>query len=999
MTGQLVEIDALQYSLRSKLDELLESRPALRLALIGHGRSEDELLNLWLSSDYLVDVCTQHPQILLQLLLSGHLYQKQLSEQEFGQVMQELCSAINVPAQEWDKSALRMLRKREYLRILWRERLGISSLEDTCHALTALAEFAIRHCLKILEPLLQARYGEPLALDGSKFELLVIAMGKLGAYELNLSSDIDLIFAFTCDEKTQETTVSEKWKILHPRAKPCPLQHFFVTLGQQLVVMLDQHTGDGIVFRTDMRLRPYGSTGAMAISLDALEEYYLTQGRTWERFALIKARAVTGSPHAQQALYQILNPFIYRGYTDFSTFDALRDIKRKIETQVRKKGIQANLKLGSGGIREIEFCVQVLQLIHGGKQRSLQRRELRAVLKELVNLGLFPEEQAQSLLRAYELLRRTEHAAQALEDKQTHEWPEDALKQTRMALSLGYRSSASLQEELEQNRIYVAKIFAELINSKENEEEGLIDNNKLQSCIDIWQELSEDPGAFLSRCGFLEPGVVLQACHSYRRSKQYLALEETSRERIDTFMPRLFYVLCEDNNLTEKHAGFHRVFNFVQAVQRRSAYLLLLLENSLALQQLIFLSTTSSWVNELLIKYPILLDELLRPLREPVLKVELQQQVQQRMLTAAQEDLDEQLLVLQNFRQEQMLLVAAAELYGTLPLMKVSDYLTWLAETIVSVVIDLAWQQLVKRYGLPFDSQGNLGDREFLVVGYGKLGGLELSYRSDLDLVFIHDGHADAQTSGGSYGTCNSSAFYVQLGQKILSFLNTQTQSGKLYEIDMRLRPSGASGALVTTLTAFQTYQVEQAWTWEHQALVRARAICGSAALREDFEKVRKQILAMPRDLFLLATQVAAMRARMLRVKKKISTINDDNLKLVEGGIIDIEFIVQYLVLREGHSQPQLLQWSDNVRLLDCIAQLKLLPAKTAQLLQQTYLDYRRMRHQLILNTCAVIEDTLLMKKRSEVVELWGLLFSEIPIQELSAGSALLCSTKTTTKR
>lgn len=946
-----------------------------------------QLQRLWLASDYLAEVCCNNMAVVQDLLDSGDL------DRDYPDWLAHAAAAIErllPPAESGDKAqehlkrGLRLLRKREMLRILWRDNSGTSDLFATCRDLSALADACVILALRELTPRLQQQHGLPLDTTDTEQELVVLAMGKYGAFELNLSSDIDLMFVYP---ENGETTVTPEWSAQYPLARICTNQQYFSKLGQQLINVLDSVTSDGYVFRVDMRLRPYGNSGALALSVDAMEEYYLSQGRDWERFAMIKARAITGAKHAVQELMTMLRAFTYRRYMDFATIDSLRDLKRQIEQQVRRKGMHHNLKLGRGGIREIEFCVQVLQLIYGGRHRHLQQASLLGAMQGLVQEQCFPAEDAVKLRDCYVLLRRAEHAVQALQDKQTHDYPQDPFSEYRIAQSLGYVDATALRVALDQVRGTVATIFGRVIAAPP-ESAAQREDNELQQ---LWQNsMDRDKAAgLLQQRGFKDPGAVLKALDAYHGSKQFLALDAISRARMDRFMPLLLARLSTES---EPDLGFTRVFSFVQAVSRRTAYIVLLLENPVALSQLILLCTGSPWLTEQLSRYPVLLDELLRPLSSPPSKVELTDQLRQSLLRATTDDMDEQLVTVQNFKQEQMLVVAAAELSGTLPLMKVSDSLTWVAETVLEQVLDMAWQLLVQRFGLPANSTGATGTRDFIIIGYGKLGGIELNYGSDLDLVFLHDGHEDLETTGGTReARVNSGAFYVQLGQKILSLLNTHTVSGKLYEIDLRLRPSGASGSLVTTPEAFTRYQRENAWTWEHQALIRARVVVGSGTLAARFEAMRNDILGMARDRQQLAQDIVSMRTRMRQQLGSKPTAAVFHLKHDAGGLVDIEFIVQYLVLAHAHEDPRLLQWSDNMRLLDLVAESGVLPVDDAHALQQTYIEYRSLLHKRALdNADDHLAADAFLAQRERVGSVWQHLFAGIepgPLHEALVGA------------
>jgi [glutamine synthetase] adenylyltransferase / [glutamine synthetase]-adenylyl-L-tyrosine phosphorylase len=954
-----------QESFAAVLREHAELQQAL-----AQGQLDADLRKLWIASDYAAGLCLTDNDLLHDLIASGDI------EHTYRNWQAHLCDFLtrfpkaNGDLQTRLRRDLRRFRKREWLRILWRDVTGRADVMETCRDLSELADVCMNHALAELNVLCRQQHGLPLDSVGKEQQLIVLAMGKYGAYELNLSSDVDLIFVFP---ENGETTITAEWQAQHPQARSTTIQQYFCKLGQLLVNALDTTTSDGFVFRVDMRLRPYGASGALALPIDAIEEYYQAQGRDWERFAMIKVRAVSGEPARISKLMSVLRSFSYRRYLDFATIEALRDLKRQIEQQVRRKGMHHNIKLGNGGIREIEFVVQVLQLIYGGMHKHLQSPSIMAALNGLVLERCMQAEDASALRSSYLFLRRLEHAVQALEDKQTHTYPQDATAELRVALTLDFASAAELRAEFERVRDIVAANFADLIaadsDSAAAPEPGI---NAL------WQGGLEPERAqhTLTQLGYRNPAVVLSALETWRQSRQFLALEKNSRERIDRFLPLLLGRLAREQ---DPDLGFARVFMFVQAVAQRTAYLVLLLENPLALTQLITLCTASPWVAELLSRYPVLLDELLRPLSRPPEKPELQDLLRQQLLRVATDALDEQLASLQSFKQEQVLTVAAAELAGTMPLMKVSDYLTWLAETVLEYVLELAWQQLIAKYGLPYNSKGDSGTLDFAVIAYGKLGGLELNYGSDLDLVFIHDGHAELQTTGGAAGTTYSSAFYVQLGQKFLSLLSTHTLTGKLYEIDLRLRPSGASGALVCSESAFLRYQQESAWTWEHQALVRARYVTGSTALAEDFARIRREVLGKHRDRQQLGQDIVNMRMRMRRQLGSRKSGESFQLKQDAGGLVDIEFIVQYLVLAHAHEQPALLDWTDNMRLLDTAAVCGVLTELEAAALQNIYIEYRTLLHRLALDKASYqLTADSFTEQRRQVAAIWDRLFAGI---------------------
>jgi glutamate-ammonia-ligase adenylyltransferase len=973
-------IDTLLQNQRSRFQDTLSAQPELNAHLAANVAMRSQLERLWLGSDYAFTLCCEEPALLLDLLQSGDLerchddWDAQLAHRVSG-VGEEHAAVL-----ERLKKQLRHFRKREYLRILWRDLNGKAALLDTTRELSLLADSCIRYAIAALTPEVRRLHGIPYDAQGNEQQLIVLAMGKYGAFELNLSSDIDLILSYPEDG---ETTVTPEFHQEAPLAKVSTTQQYFSRLGQLLAQTLDTVNADGFVFRVDLRLRPYGTHGALALSVDAMEEYYLAQGRDWERFAMIKARAVTGTAEATAALMQVLRSFTYRRYLDFATIAALRDLKAQIEQQVRRKGLHDNIKLGRGGIREIEFIVQVLQLIFGGRRPALQCNALLDAMAVLVSEGLLPEADAQVLKDGYHFLRKLEHAVQGLRDKQTHLYPNNVDDELRCAYVLGFPDAQALRRKLEEVRTAVAARFAELI-AEPQAQNSMQEDTELRQ---VWLGTldSERAVQLLQARGFETAPDMLDVFKRYRDSRQFLMLDATSRQRMDRFMPRLLVRLQQE---ARPGFAFARVFPFVQAVAQRTAYLVLLMESAVALNQLVKLCVHSSWLLELLCRYPVLLDELLRPLDRPPAREELHDLLQRQLLRVAEDAVEEQLSAIQIFKQEQTLVVAASELSGTLPLMKVSDALSWIAETVLQAVMAMAWRQLTARYGEPVNADGSSGTAEFVIIAYGKLGGIELSYGSDLDLVFVHDADPEQDTSGGSDGRrISSTAFYVQLGQKILSLLGTSTFTGKLYEIDLRLRPSGASGALVSSLAAFQNYQEQQAWTWEHQALVRTRVVAGSKCLAEQFDAIRANVLRLPRDPALLAHDIVSMRHKMRQQLGSKAGADTFKLKQDAGGLVDIEFIVQYLVLRHGAQQPGLLRWPDNMRLLDEAAAAGVLAADDAHALQTIYIEYRALQHRQVLeNESDELGAAAYAEQRARVSAIWGVLFAGITPGELSRG-------------
>ncbi|VVN08368.1 bifunctional [glutamate--ammonia ligase]-adenylyl-L-tyrosine phosphorylase/[glutamate--ammonia-ligase] adenylyltransferase [Pseudomonas fluorescens] len=920
------------------------------------------------ASEFVIEQSVRDPLMLLSLVQSGEL------DRAFapGELCAQIAAAVNA-AQSEDQlgRALRRQRARHQVRIIWRDLTRQADLVQTCRDLSDMADATIDQAYQWLYSRHCEQFGTPTGRrSGEPQQMVILGMGKLGAVELNLSSDIDLIFAYPEGGET----VGVKRSLDN--------QEFFIRLGQRLIKALDPMTVDGFVFRVDMRLRPYGSSGALVLSFNALEQYYQDQGRDWERYAMIKARVVAGDQVAGAQLLDMLRPFVYRRYLDFSAIEALRTMKQLIQQEVRRKGMADNIKLGSGGIREVEFIAQAFQLIHGGRDLSLQQRPLLKVLSTLEGQGYLPPAVISELREGYEFLRYTEHAIQAIADRQTQMLPDGAQDQARIAFMLGFADWDAFHENLMFWRGRVAWHFAQVIADPDDDEGAESEVVVGGEWLPLWEEAQDEEAACrqLEEGGFADASKALKALAGLRSSPQLRAMQRLGRERLDAFIPRLLAQAVEHAN---PDLVLERVLPLVEAVARRSAYLVLLTENPSALRRLLTLCAASPWIAEQITRFPLLLDELLNEGRlfKPPLAPELAAELRERLTRIPEDDLEQQMEALRHFKLAHRLRVAASEIAGSLPLMKVSDYLTWLAEAILEQVLALAWRQTVAKYGTPLRTDGTLCDPGFIIVGYGKVGGLELGHGSDLDLVFIHDGDPQAETDGPK--SIDGAQFFTRLGQRIIHLLTAQTNSGQLYEVDMRLRPSGASGLLVSSLGAFARYQENEAWTWEHQALVRARVLVGSQDVGQAFEKVRARVLGKARDLATLQQEVSEMRAKMrdnLGTKSTAAGTAANafdatapfDLKQDAGGIVDIEFMVQYAALAWSQSHPPLLRWTDNIRILEELEHEGLMPAEDASLLREAYKAYRSAAHrQALQKDAGVIAGDQFADERRQVLRIW----------------------------
>jgi len=823
---------------------------------------------------------------------------------------------------------LRLFRRRMLVRVAWMQALQQATTVQSLQQLSVLAEVLISRARDWVYQACCHDFGTPCNADGEAQPLLILGMGKLGGGELNFSSDIDLIFAWP----ENGTTRGGRRELDNAQ--------FFTRMGQRLIKVLDQPTMDGFVYRVDMRLRPFGDSGPLVMSFAALEDYYQEQGRDWERYAMVKARLMGDDQDRWSLeLQQMLRPFVYRRYIDFSVIQSLRNMKGMISREVRRRGLKNNIKLGAGGIRETEFIVQVFQLIRGGRERSLQLRALLPTLEAIKTLALLPAEQVDALREAYLFLRRLENLLQSLGDEQTQTLPEDALHRARLAWAMDCADWATLMTQLDSQMAAVRTIFDELIGE---DTPDIDDQRELAEFQVLWQDQLED-----SELAPLVPQLsddqrlsLHQTLEAFRQDISRRTIGPRGRQALDQLMPRLLSEVClrEDAAVT-----LSRVTPLLLGVLTRSTYLELLTEYHGALRHLIRLCAASPMVASQLARHPLLLDELLDPatLYQPTATDAYRDELRQYLLRIPTEDEEQQLEAVRQFKQAQHLRIAAADIAGTLPVMKVSDHLTWLAEAIIDSVVRQAWTMMVQRYGRPSHLTSE-HERGFAVLGYGKLGGWELGYSSDLDLVFLHDCPADAVTDGER--SIDGRQFYLRLAQRIMHLFSTRTASGILYEVDARLRPSGAAGMLVSTFDAFDDYQRNEAWTWEHQALVRARVVFGEAALGERFNAIRRAILSQSRSAEALQTEVREMREKM-RTQLSNKHKGRWDIKTDAGGITDIEFIAQYLVLRYAAEQPELTRWSDNVRIFELMATYHKMAADEAEALTQAYVTLRDALH------------------------------------------------------
>ncbi|NGX15153.1 bifunctional [glutamate--ammonia ligase]-adenylyl-L-tyrosine phosphorylase/[glutamate--ammonia-ligase] adenylyltransferase [Wenzhouxiangella sp. XN24] len=848
---------------------------------------------------------------------------------------------------------LRLFRRREMLRITWRDVAGWAALEETLGHLSELAEACIRAADDWVYARMAAKHGEPRSVDGVPQRLIVVAMGKLGGGELNFSSDIDLVFLYPeAGESSGPRTLSN--------------EEFFIRSGRQLIRLLDEITPDGFVFRVDMRLRPFGESGPLAMSLPAFANYLQRHGRAWERYAYVKARAVTGHRLGMGLYSEVLRPFVFRRYLDFGLFESLRDMKSRISAEVRRRELRDNIKLGRGGIREIEFIVQCFQLLRGGADPRLREPGLPTALARLAETGQLPDEAITQLRDAWRFLRRTENRLQQWQDRQTHELPDDAVSRARLAFAMGFEDWTSFAAALAARQDDVDRWFR-----RQTAEDRVAEAE--DGVAAAWRNEDGDASARagLAAAGFDAPDRALAAMRALAEAGWFRRLDETARQRLGMLVPALARGAGE---LAAPEEAFERLLRVVAAIGGRSAYYALLNENPAALERFIALCGGSEFLASQVAVHPLLLDDLIDPrvMETPPGRAELAAELEERLAGVEAGDLEAMMDALRNFQRAAVFRVAVADLTNRLPLMRVSDQLTWIAEVLLEACVRIARDDVEQRHG-----RAVCGAREealrpcnLAVIGYGKLGGLELGYGSDLDLVFVHDAEGEVQRTTGP-DVVDAGMFFARMTRRIVHLLATPTGAGVLYEVDTRLRPSGKGGLLVTSLNAFEAYQREHAWTWEHQALLRTRAVAGEPGVRDAFEQLRARVLvdAVRRDG--LRSEVARMRERM-RDSLSAGTAESFDLKQDAGGIADIEFLVQYLVLQNAADMPGLLRWPDNIRQIEDLRAAGLLSDEDGALLHDAYVEFRQRVHRRALANApglAPVEEVAALRDR--VRALW----------------------------
>ncbi|MBS1269147.1 MAG: Bifunctional glutamine synthetase adenylyltransferase/adenylyl-removing enzyme [Gammaproteobacteria bacterium] len=882
----------------------------------------DALPRVWACSEFVARTCALHPDLLHELQDSGELARRY----EDGELSRHVASlAQDIDSEQDLYRVLRRLRQRQAIRIAWRDLAGWADLDEVMSTLSELANGCIQLALITLYDLACTQRGTPCDEHDQRVDLSALALGKLGGRELNFSSDIDLIFAYRAEGHTDS-------------AQPLSNREFFTKLCTRLINVLDHITEDGYVFRVDMRLRPNGGSGPIVLSFDATIQYYQVHGRDWERYALVKARAVGGDKAAGEWLLEQLKPFVYRKYLDYGAIQAIRDMKRMIDREVQRKRGEGDIKLGRGGIREIEFIVQSLQLIRGGRELRLQTNRIHTALQQIAWVGALAGDTVATLKACYRFLRNLEHRLQMLADEQIHVLPKETLNRARLVLAMNQADWPGFERALQQVKDRVHDHFQRILSEKPPS------SDTLNTLTDVWSARIDRDAALplLRATGYEDPASTFELIQQLRQGKSYHSHSTVGRERLDRLMPAMIQLAGRTD---QPHETLSRLTRFVEAVGRRSAYLILLIENPQALEQLIRLCSASAWVSNWISRYPLLLEELLGPIIKTPESFEqqLDDEAYQRLQPLDPGDIEAHMEAFREIHHAQVLRIAAADIFGAIDRTQVAGRLCLVAEKLLDAAADYCQKELSPGLGTPIPDKPEQ-PAEFGIVGYGKLGGHELGYNSDIDLVFMHHGCNPISTTSGGQRSVTNEQYFARLTQRITHVITTRTPSGVVYEIDYRLRPSGGSGPLVTSLGAFENYQTERAWTWEHQALVRARVVSGPQRLVDAFEQVRREVICTPRVPEKLRGDVQKMRNKMRSTNDHGSKDRLD-LKQCAGGIIDIEFIVQYYVLRYAYECPSLSEPRNTLELVRVIAELALMTRDESMQLNNAYRRYLDADH------------------------------------------------------
>jgi glutamate-ammonia-ligase adenylyltransferase len=854
-------------------------------------------------------------------------------------------------------AALRRWRRAELARIAWRDLAGWATVPETLADLSRAADLGINAAHDYARAALERRYGVPRSATGAVQQLVIVGMGKLGGRELNFSSDVDLIFLYPEGGETDgERALSN--------------EEFFTRLGQHLIRLLDAPTEEGFGWRVDMRLRPFGDSGPLVASFAAFEDYLQIHGRDWERYAWIKARAITGEAAFGELFRAVVRPYVYRRYLDFGVFESLREMKGLIEREVARRELADNIKLGAGGIREIEFIVQAFQLVRGGQDQRLQTASLLQALPLLAGGKLLPAAVVSGLQACYLFLRRLENCLQMRADRQTHVLPGEPVERERLALAMGAPGWDSLSAQIRAQRERVAAYFRDIVFAGADAGAGAAAGGAAAA----W-EPSLGPEALAARLaalGYAEPGTAARLLADFTDSAAMRRLDETGRRRLEALLPVLVGEAATVGG--DALSVLRRLLGLLESIRARSAYFSLLVQNARARRRLVELARHGDFLTAQIAAHPLLLDELIDEslLDRPPDRASLAADLDERMAGLSGEPDEERVVEqLRHFQRAALFRIAVADLSGRMPVMQVSDRLTDVAELILERALESTWRQLTPVLGMPMCGEGEARRPvRICAVGYGKLGGMELGYSSDLDLVFLHDSVGARQETEGAR-TLDNQVYFIRFAQRLVHLLSMHSAAGRLYEVDMRLRPSGKGGMLITSIEAFGDYQRCEAWTWEHQALLHARGVAGDAPLRQRFEALRLVILREHVRRDTLRAEVRSMRDRM-RQELARGGPEEFDLKQDAGGIADIEFLAQYWALKWAREYPPVAMFSDTIRQLESVASADLVPQSDIDLLTAAYRAYRtRLHHRALDDERALVPDAEFRAERADVIRIW----------------------------
>ncbi len=941
---------------KSCKEKEINSNQGLPLSMLG---------KTWACSDFVARNCIRYPKIFYNLLEDGF---------ESGRIIDDYRKLVNhvvTAAKDENElmSTLRVLRQQEMLRIAWRDLNMLADLEVILQELTDFAEAMVAVTLPYLEKQQAEIFGMPLDANGEEQSLLVFAMGKMGGGELNFSSDIDLIFTFAEDGETSG-----------PRRKSH--YEFYLAVIRKLVKVLDEVTADGFVYRVDTRLRPFGESGPMAMSFSGVEQYYQLQGRDWERYAMIKAKLITGRDNDKQYLRSMLTPFVYRRYLDFSMLDSIREMKAMINAQMKRKRMTNNVKLGPGGIREIEFIGQTLQLIRAGREPELRERSLIKVLKLLAEKNYLQKDEVEQLIQAYWFLRKLENRLQMQSDKQTHTLPDDELSQQRLCLAMQMQSWDELLEQLSYHQRAVDDVFQNLIANKDEEQEVSVSPFILfWTHVDASDDEKEAVRQYLESSGYSSVDDIIDLLTQLRSRSQVKHLTDDTARLLAQLMESLIVKIADYPNQT---LLLDRVCRIIKALAGRKVYISLLSEYPTIQLQMLTLCSASEWFTERLTKYPILLDSLLSTAEtfrqqydvKRLLALELERIEGDSANTGA--DLELQMDRMRQFKRQMVFTVAMLDVFYAEPVETVSDHLTELADVLLDKILSFSWQAMVAKYGEPSCIiDGEAFQPAMSIVAYGKMGGNELGYGSDLDIIFVHNSAGEKQLTTGEKVIDNQS-FFARVAQRVIHFLNTRTYSGMLYEVDTRLRPDGQSGLMVSSISAFERYQCEKAWTWEHQALIRARFVTGSALIEQEFDRIRSSVLRQKRDADKLLQEVVEMREKMRKHLASHVVSNsaaDFDIKQDAGGLVDIEFMTQAGVLTHAQQHADCIKHTATLELINELMIVGWYQADEAENIGNAYRYFRKLKNWQNLQCEADVSEVPL--HRDNVIAVWHRLMPE----------------------